>query len=99
MIDDDSNIDLDTIHNKDELEIIIMKLNIHQIAQSIVESQQRVAESNATIEKMRAETDKAIKERKAYPWIPLVIAMIGSSAFFAFLTMLFGYYVLKQPTP
>lgn len=87
---------------KDDLEIIKMILDVNKIQVSIQESQasiekmkQDVALSQASVEKMRAETDKAIKETRHYPIIPIVVAIITSSAFSGLAVAMIAHFLLK----
>lgn len=98
------DIDLDDITDKDELEQILMKINIHQIGQSIVESQATVRkmqadseranqESQIMMQKLMVETAKLQREKFWYPLLPLLLAFMTGGGLVALITF------LTQPTP
>lgn len=82
--------ELETMSDE-QLDRLIKMMTISEIQQRLSESQQRieesrqdvaatrqrVLESEALIEKMRAETIKAQKEARFYPWILLGTSVLG----------------------
>ncbi|WP_040625218.1 hypothetical protein [Moraxella macacae] len=60
-----------------ELQRLEKMLDIAKIQADIEMTRQSVNESRATVEQMKANTEKIAKEARFYPYITLISAMIG----------------------